>query len=180
MVCQKSRDRQQGTQKQRSLPPKKRVIPENAPPKFSGSNQVLPSILTSTESVPIANSNYQLAQMAAPISADERTISSCSTVSQTSTFGRSMALSNNNKFIASASIHSAITPTAGTVSVTTGSSQPLKASENSGAPGVMPFISNDAKFVANTLKRRESLEIYRAAKAMLYDAYMKAVNEEPR
>jgi len=44
----------------------------------------------------------------------------------------------------------------------------------------MPFISNDSKFVASTLKQRESMEVYRAAKAMLYDAYMKAVNEEPR
>lgn len=48
-----------------------------------------------------------------------------------------------------------------------------------GSSGMMiPFISNDKKFVASTLRQRESLEVYRAAKAMLYDAYMKAVNEE--
>lgn len=180
MVCQKSRDRQQGVQKQRSLPPKKRAIPDSAPPKYSGPNQVLPSIISSADAATSSSSKYRLAQVAAPISADERSISNSSTVSQTSTFGTSMSLSNNNKFIAGSNIHTALAPTAATISVTTGNSQPLKASESSGASGVMPFISNDSKFVATTLKRRESLEVYRAAKAMLYDAYMKAVNEEQR
>lgn len=42
----------------------------------------------------------------------------------------------------------------------------------------LPFvISNDADFVASTLKQRDTLEVLRAAKSMLYDAYMKAVKE---
>eukprot|EP00533_Pseudo-nitzschia_delicatissima_P013776 CAMPEP_0197279722 /NCGR_PEP_ID=MMETSP1432-20130617/20496_1 /TAXON_ID=44447 /ORGANISM="Pseudo-nitzschia delicatissima, Strain UNC1205" /LENGTH=179 /DNA_ID=CAMNT_0042746295 /DNA_START=236 /DNA_END=775 /DNA_ORIENTATION=- len=179
MACQKSRDRQQGVQKQRSLPPKKRAIPDSAPPKYSGSNQVLPSIISSAHAATSSSSNYRLAQVAAPISADERSISNSSTVSQTSTFGTSMSLSNNT-FIAGSNMHSALATTAAIISAAKGNSQPLKASESSGASGVMPFISNDSKFVASTLKRQESLEVYRAAKAMLYDAYMKAVNEEQR
>ncbi len=178
MVCQKSRDRQQGPQKQRSLPPKKRVIPESAPAKYSGTNQVLSSIL-SADGASSANSKYRLTQVAAPISSDEGSISNSSAVSSTASFGSSIALGNKNKFIAGTNIHSALAPTAATIAVTAGSSQPL-VSESNGASGVMPFISNDLKFVATTLKRRESLEVYRAAKAMLYDAYMKAVNEEPR
>ncbi len=181
MVCQKSRDRQQGVQKQRSLPPKKRAIPDSAQPMYSGSNQVRPSIISIADAATSSSPKYRLAQqVAAPVSADERSISNSSTVSQTSTFGTSMSLSNNNKFIAGSNIHSALAPTAAIISVTSKNSQPLKASESSGASGVMPFISNDSKFVATTLKRRESLEVYRAAKAMLYDAYMKAVNEEQR
>jgi hypothetical protein len=44
-----------------------------------------------------------------------------------------------------------------------------------GAP--LPFISSDAKFVASTLLERERIEVLKAAKAMLYDAYMKASEE---
>jgi hypothetical protein len=44
--------------------------------------------------------------------------------------------------------------------------------------GVLPpAISNDADFVAEILRQRDSLEVARAAKAMLYDAYMKAMRE---
>ena len=78
---------------------------------------------------------------------------------------------NNNKFLAGQKLHSNFVSA-------TADSKTTKTSD--GAPGVMPFISNDSKFVASTLKQRECLEVYRAAKAMLYDAYMKAVNEERR
>jgi hypothetical protein len=45
--------------------------------------------------------------------------------------------------------------------------------------GVLPLvISNDADFVAETLRQRDTLEVVRAAKAMLYDAYMKVVMEQ--
>lgn len=93
-----------------------------------------------------------------------------------------MALNSNKKYISATNIQSALAPTAATVSAATVNSETTKSStgDNRGTSGVMPFISNDSKFVASTLKRRESLEVYRAAKAMLYDAYMKAVNEEPR
>ena len=45
----------------------------------------------------------------------------------------------------------------------------------------VPFISNDPRFVSNALRQRDNAETLRAAKAMLYDAYMKAVrkNESP-
>ena len=172
MVCQKSRDRQQGPQKQRSLPPKKRTIADSAPPKFS-SSQVLPSVISSANTAPSAASKYSMAQSATPVSSDERSISTTSSVSQTSSFVGSMALcNNNNKFLTGAKMHHADLVAA------TANSKTMKTSD--GSAGVMPFISNDSKFVANTLKRREWLEGYRAAKAMLYDAYMKAVNEERR
>lgn len=38
----------------------------------------------------------------------------------------------------------------------------------------LPFISNDAKFVAKALQERRRNEVLNAARAMLYDAYMKA------
>lgn len=172
MVCQKSRDRQQGTQKQRSLPPKKRTISDSAPSKYP-SSQVLSSVISSANTAASATSKYQLAQSAAPVSADERSISTTSTVSQTPSLLGSMALcnNNNNKFLAGQKLHSNFVSA-------TADSKTTKTSD--GAPGVMPFISNDSKFVASTLKQRECLEVYRAAKAMLYDAYMKAVNEERR
>jgi len=47
-----------------------------------------------------------------------------------------------------------------------------------GAP--LPFISNDAKFVAQTLLQRERDEILKASKAMLYDAFMKASEDSKR
>ena len=177
MVCQKSRDRQQGPQKQRSLPPKKRTIPESSASKYC-SSQILPSIISSANAAASGSSKYRSAQVAAPISADDRSTSNSSSASQTS-FGSSIALSSSNNYIIDATVQSALAPTTETASPAT-NSKTMKASESRGASGVMPFISNDSKFVASTLKRRESLELYRAAKAMLYDAYMKAVNEESR
>lgn len=44
--------------------------------------------------------------------------------------------------------------------------------------GINPYISNDSTFVANTLRQRDTIEFVRAAKAMLYDAYMKAMRGE--
>ena len=179
MVCQKSRDRQQGPQKQRSLPPKKRSIPEAAP---SASYCSPHRVLASAGPAATARSNYRSPQVAAPISADDRSIGNSSTTSQTS-FGSSIAANNNNnnKYIVAVSMKSALAPTAPTVPVEmVNSKTSLSNTKSSESPGVIPFISNDSKFVASTLKQRESLEVYRAAKAMLYDAYMKAVNEEPR
>ena len=43
---------------------------------------------------------------------------------------------------------------------------------------VMPFISNDSTLVAKTLRERDSIEVVRAAKAMLYDSYMRALKGE--
>lgn len=182
MVCQKSRDRQQGPQKQRSLPPKKRTIPKASATSYCISHQVLPSIIASADAAATPSSNYRLGQVAAPISADDRSISNSSTGSQSSSFANSVALNSNKKYVAATNIQSALAPTATTVSAATVNSKTTKPStgDNLGTSGVMPFISNDSKFVASTLKRRESLEVYRAAKAMLYDAYMRAVNEEPR
>ena len=40
----------------------------------------------------------------------------------------------------------------------------------------VPFISNDPGFVAKILHERDEIEVLRAAKAMLYDSYMKALN----
>ena len=40
------------------------------------------------------------------------------------------------------------------------------------------FISNDPDFVAKLLHERDEIEVLRAAKAMLYDSYMKALNGE--
>eukprot|EP00536_Pseudo-nitzschia_multiseries_P016640 jgi/Psemu1/222030/e_gw1.1179.22.1 len=139
MVCQKSRDRQHGHDKQRSLPPKKRSIPEGAPLALGNSQKAMSSMVCDADIVAISTATRQSVQMPGIVTADDRSISTSSTTSQTS-FNNSMG--------------------------------------RRGASRVMPFISNDTKFVASTLRQRESLEVYRAAKAMLYDAYMKAVNQE--
>jgi len=182
MVCQKSRDRQQCPQKQRSLPPKKRSIPEAAPPTYCSSYQVLPLIIASADEAVIACPNYRSPHVANPISADDRSIGNSSTASQTSSLSNSIAVNKNNRYIADVKMELALAPTTTTISVAMVNSNIMTtgSSNSSGATGVMAFISNDSKFVASTLKQRESLEVYRAAKAMLYDAYMKAVNEEPR
>lgn len=44
--------------------------------------------------------------------------------------------------------------------------------------GQLPFISNDPVFVARILQERNMNEIMEAAKAMLYDAYLKAQKSE--
>jgi hypothetical protein len=41
----------------------------------------------------------------------------------------------------------------------------------------LPFISNDVKFVADTLLERDRNEVLNAARAMLYNAYLKATDE---
>jgi hypothetical protein len=44
--------------------------------------------------------------------------------------------------------------------------------------GQLPFISNDPVFVARILQERNRNEIMKAAKAMLYDAFLKANKSE--
>jgi hypothetical protein len=39
----------------------------------------------------------------------------------------------------------------------------------------IPYISNDLAFVRETLQQRDKVEVLRAAKAMLYESYMKAL-----
>ena len=43
---------------------------------------------------------------------------------------------------------------------------------------ILPFISNDPAFVAEALRQRDAEEVVRAAKAMLYEAYVKAVRAD--
>jgi hypothetical protein len=44
--------------------------------------------------------------------------------------------------------------------------------------GPLPFISNDPEFVASTLREYRRNEVLKAARAMLYDAYMNAAKGE--
>jgi len=182
MVCQKSRDRQQCPQKQRSLPPKKRSIHQAAPPTFCSSHQIHPPIIASTNASGTTSSSYRLGQDVAPISADDRSIGNASTSSQTSSVNNSVVVNNNNSYIAAAKIKSALPFNTMAALATTSNSNTMetRSTKSTVSLGVMPFVSNDSKFVASILKQRESLEVYRAAKAMLYDAFMKAVNEEAR
>ena len=43
------------------------------------------------------------------------------------------------------------------------------------SPALIPYISNDQSFVQRTLRQRNQAEVIRAAKAMLYESYMKAL-----
>lgn len=182
MVCQKSRDRQQGLQKQRSLPPKKRSIPDASSRNLCNSNQLLPSIIASADPAATVSAIHPAAQVVAPVSSDDRSVGNSSTTSHTSSNANSMPANNRNKYIAAVKINSPLAPSAPPITAATLNSKTILSSARkiTGASGLMPFISNDSKFVASTLKQRESMEVYRAAKAMLYDAYMKAINEEPR
>lgn len=179
MVCQKSRDRQQGPQKQRSLPPKKRSVAGAAPPTYPSSHQAVPSTTSSVDSSTTAYPSFRLAQLATPVIVDDRT-GNASTATQTASFCNSMTVNGNKGYVATSNMTSPLAPNTATVSAAAVNSSTTKtdSSKSSGASGMMPFICNDPKFVASTLRRRESLEVYRAAKAMLYDAYLKAVNEK--
>jgi hypothetical protein len=53
-------------------------------------------------------------------------------------------------------------------------------SERSEESGSIPFISNDSAFVSKSLRQRDSNEVVRAAKVMLYDAYMKVLKGDDR
>ena len=184
MVCQKSRDRLQGPQKQRSLPPKKRTIPEAAPPPatYCTSAQVLSSTIAGEDSTATVTTSHRPNHQApAPVSADDRSIGNSSTASQASFFTNSMTVNNNNKYMVSVKMTSAMAPSAATtvpVATVTTKTTTSSSSKSAVGLGIMPFVSNDSQFVASTLRQRESLEVYRAAKAMLYDAYIKAVNEQ--
>ncbi|VEU36875.1 unnamed protein product [Pseudo-nitzschia multistriata] len=178
MVCQKSRDRQQGHQKRR-LPPKKRSIPESSPPSFGACSKAMCSISSGSEKTRDLRSTHRPAQGAVPVSADDRSIGTSSTSSQAS-FSNTVAMTTNNNFVGSMQNTSGRIVSAGnTVPLSTMTPNITTMSlRRPGSSGIMPFISNDTKFVATTLQQRESLEVFRAAKAMLYDAYMKALNEE--
>jgi hypothetical protein len=43
---------------------------------------------------------------------------------------------------------------------------------------VLPFVSNDPKFVATTLRQRDEQEVLRAAQAMLYESFMQALQQQ--
>jgi len=176
MVCQKSRDRQQGHQKQRSLPPKKRLVPDGAPGSFGTSHKAACSLVSSADSASISTSTRRAGQIQGFVTGDDRSTSTSSTTSQTS-FSNSVGLNNTNNYIGS--IHpSGVVPATIVPVATVHQDATTMHLKGGGGVGVIPFISNDTKFVASTLRQRESLEVYRAAKAMLYDAYIKAVNEE--
>jgi hypothetical protein len=49
---------------------------------------------------------------------------------------------------------------------------------NKTTPLVLPFVSNDSKFVASTLKQRDEQEVLRAAQAMLYEAFMHVLQQQ--
>jgi len=172
MVCQKSRDRQQGPQKQRSLPPKKRSIPEANTPSYCDAQQVLPSIIASGDKAASTSesANYPLTRVTARVSVDDRAIHPSNNTRKA--LGNTVTVNSRTEYITAGSSTTPI------MSLNQGTS--IKSNKSSGTRGVIAFISNDTKFVASTLKQRESLEVYRAAKAMLYDAYIKAVNNEIR
>mmetsp|Transcript_1731 Transcript_1731/g.3752 ORF Transcript_1731/g.3752 Transcript_1731/m.3752 type:complete len:184 (+) Transcript_1731:144-695(+) len=181
MVCQKSRDRQQGHQKQRSLPPKKRSIPHGVPLTFGTSTSPkslfsIPGIETTT----ISTRQPVQVQAVPSVSSDDRSIGASSTTSSQASFNNSVVMTNNNNYVGSLHTTRGVLPSiATTAPVATVTPKTTAMSfKRCGASGIMPFISNDKKFVASTLRQRESLEVYRAAKAMLFDAYMKAVNAE--
>jgi len=216
MVCQKSRDRyglqkQQQYQQQRSLPPKKRAIPNIAAATASpttvtpvtrsfapitASNAVQITNGSASDALVQATSIYNKLKYAkAPVhvsSDDNSSITSNASATTLSSAGvQNLHGSSNiiNNLAQAATIkikpNTGMSPTktnapVATVTATTGSTtfsknQPLTTMNSVG--GVMRFISNDAEFVAATLRQREILEIARAAKAMLYESYIRAMNE---
>jgi transcription initiation factor TFIID subunit TAF12 len=182
MVCQKSRDRQQqGMQKQqRSLPPKKRTIheiaPTSAPTPFTSSSGTNTSPISGTDAPVTATKIYQPnppAPVSVSVSADDQSVGNSSTASYASSFSNTVTFNSNNKFSSSVK-------TKPQVPVATVTTQTIANSSTTGmgGRGILPFISNDSQFVASILRQREALEVFRASKAMLYDAYMKALNEQ--
>jgi len=189
MVCQKSRNRLQGMQKQqRRLPPKKRTIHEAS--SFTSSPVTITSPISCFDAPATPTRDYR-PNPPAPVSADDRSIGNSSTTSYASSFSNAVTFNSNsnrncnNKFVASVktrptgmSLPSATTVPVATVTTIQTMTTNSSTTNTGGSRGILPFISNDSEFVASTLRQRETLEVLRAAKAVLYDAYMKALNEQ--
>ena len=178
MVCQKSRDRQQqGMQKQqRSLPPKKRTIHEIAPTAttFTPSSITNTLPISGTDALVAATKIYQLNPPApVSVSADDGSVGNSSTTSSASSFSNAVTFNNNSECLSSVKTKPQVPVATVTTQTITNSS-----TTGMGGRGILPFISNDSQFVASILRQREALEVFRASKAMLYDAYMKAMNEQ--
>lgn len=75
------------------------------------------------------------------------------------------------------SVTSAANSTATSTTTSDGADQPQTSTRSSASKEettILPFISNDAAFVADALRQRDAEEVVRAAKAMLYEAFVKA------
>lgn len=169
MVCQKSRDRQQATvtsQVKRSLPPKKRSFVDIPTTHGRSSNK--------TMMIPSSPSLHSSA-MPVSVSTDDRSIGNSSIASQGS---------SNDMTKSSAQCHPKVVVTGSELSSfsssANGTIQPVAASISAGSTtsGVLPFVSNDSNFVASTLKQRDDQEVLRAAQAMLYEAFMQALQQQ--
>ena len=75
------------------------------------------------------------------------------------------------------SVASAENSTATSTTTSDGADQPhmsIGSSASKEVTTILPFISNDAAFVADALRQRDAEEVVRAAKAMLYEAFINA------
>lgn len=173
MVCQKSRDRQAPpSQSKRSLPPKKRSFVDGP------SSQCNKSIKMVVPPSPPGACHRSARPVS--VSTDERSTSNSSIASQSS--------SGNESSKPSARTHPKVVvttprlPSSGSVlNIASSASRPSSAisgSKNGATFGVLPFVSNDSTFVASTLKQRDDQEVLRAAQAMLYEAFMQALQQQ--
>lgn len=168
MVCQKSRDRNGAQKQQSSLPPKKRSIPDLPLPPTVGtlSSDFIPSSFG-----PItASTNESLS----PASGSKTNLATSSLLSPEKSLEKGTKDKSESIDSLLTNTNASVLPVAGASILTSQVKQQQQFSSNRDI--VMPFISNDAQFVADTLRRREVLEVARAAKAMLYESYIDALN----
>jgi hypothetical protein len=192
MVCQKSRDRQasiastsnsgnnigSSSNNKRSLPPKKRVFAATESCSVSASSP--PSASPSARSSPIN-------EQTSVISADDRSTGNCSPPSKPTLMPTSVLPSVGQIFQmndvqdqlpTSSTTTALLTPKTSVVAATPPPPTPRPAGGKTAAAAPLPFISNDEKFVSSILQKRDAMEIIRAAKSQLFEAYQKAMTNE--
>lgn len=201
MVCQKSRDRQVHQQKQkRSLPPKKRAFAEASPVTIPPKHAAIP---VASRGAPTGIGTFQARasskmstvpipkQAPANVSSDDGSVGNSSTSSSSNemnSINNSVLQQKQNSnrppvtaIISPATVIDSIKqnhPTTAVIETATSTRTTSTTSSRRLGGALPPAISNDAKFVAEVLRQRDTLEMIRAAKGMLYDAYMKAVREQ--
>jgi hypothetical protein len=174
MVCQKSRDRQPPSYKRR-LPPKKRCCSEiwNTQSKKNVSNKMVIPPSSPSPTRPIS------------VSTDDHSIGTSSIASQGSSNGNNCRPCDeaHPKVVLTASVGPShcssrtISLSISKPSLVASAAVPILRKTS---PGVLPFVSNDSIFVASTLKKRDEEEVLRAARSMLYEAFMQAIERHQR
>ena len=149
MVCQKTRKR--SVKSTESLVEHKKTAESALPPKKRKVHSPNQSPPLTSEALQTLGKSHRIVSSAtlSTVSADDQSISSNTTVSA---------------------------PSSPTTIATTVNNAPLHIMATRPTAALSPLVSTDPALVASSLKAREDMERLSAAKAMLFDAYIKALH----